>query len=111
MVQAAEGGTMTSAYRLEVVRTRLREPVCAVNSSAETASRYAQLDKYDRERLIRMDVDSQNRVIGEDGRYWSSGSGEGKVIRTPPSKKTVFGGGKHGRARWIRAVGCGDAEA
>jgi DNA repair protein RadC len=57
---------MTSAYRLEVVRTKLREPQCVVSSSAETASRYAYLEKYDRERLVRVDLDSQNRVIGEE---------------------------------------------
>jgi len=58
--------SVTNAYRLEVVRTRLREPQGAVNSSEETASRYAYLEQYDRERLIRLDLDSQNRVIGEE---------------------------------------------
>ena len=57
---------IVSAYRLEVVRTRLREPSAAVNSSEETAMRYAYLEKYDRERLVRVDLDSQNRVIGEE---------------------------------------------
>lgn len=57
---------MTHAYRLEVVRTKLREPQSAVNSSVETASRYAYLEQYDRERLIRVDLDSRNRVIGEE---------------------------------------------
>ena len=37
-----------------------------VNSSEETAKRYAHLEKYDRERLIRVDLDSQNRVVGEE---------------------------------------------
>ncbi|HOW72591.1 MAG TPA: JAB domain-containing protein [Phycisphaerae bacterium] len=57
---------MTNAYRLEVVRTRVREPQAAVNSSGETAARYAHLDRYDRERLVRLDLDSRNRVIGEE---------------------------------------------
>ncbi|HRY71551.1 MAG TPA: JAB domain-containing protein [Phycisphaerae bacterium] len=57
---------MTDAYHLEIVRVRLREPQSAVNSSAETASRYAYLEQYDRERLIRLDLDNRNRVIGEE---------------------------------------------
>jgi DNA repair protein RadC len=57
---------MAGAYRLEVVRTKLREPPAAVNSSEETAKRYAYLERYDRERLIRVDLDNQNRVIGEE---------------------------------------------
>jgi len=48
------------------VRTKLREPQAAVNSSEETARRYAYLAKYDRERVIRLDLDSHNRVIGEE---------------------------------------------
>ncbi|HSA25675.1 MAG TPA: JAB domain-containing protein [Phycisphaerae bacterium] len=57
---------VTDAYHLEIVRVRLREPQSAVNSSAETASRYAYLEQYDRERLIRLDLDNRNRVIGEE---------------------------------------------
>jgi DNA repair protein RadC len=58
--------TMVNAYRLEIVRTRIRQPLAEVNSSDETAKRYAYLEKYDRERLIRVDLDSQNRVVGEE---------------------------------------------
>jgi len=56
---------MAGAYQLEVVRKRIREPEASVNSSDETARRYAYLEKYDRERLIRVDLDGQNRVIGQ----------------------------------------------
>ena len=57
---------MVRAYKLEVVRRRIAEPSAELNSSDETARRYAHLEKYDRERLIRVDLDSQNRVIGEE---------------------------------------------
>ena len=57
---------MVSTYRLEVVRTKLGEPPATVNSSEETARRYAYLERYDRERLIRVDLDGQNRVVGEE---------------------------------------------
>ena len=57
---------MVSAYQLEVVRKRTREPASSVNSSDETARRFAYLEKYDRERLIRVDLDGQNRVVGEE---------------------------------------------
>lgn len=57
---------MVSAYRLEVVRTKLREPTLPINSSADAARRYSYLARYDRERLIRLDLDSQNRVLGEE---------------------------------------------
>jgi DNA repair protein RadC len=57
---------MVSAYQLEVVRKRIKEPAASVNSSDETARRYAYLEKYDRERLIRVDLDGQNRVVGEE---------------------------------------------
>ena len=56
MAAKAEVIGIVGAYRLEIVRTRLKE----------TASRYAYLEKYDRERLIRVDVDNHNRVVGEE---------------------------------------------
>ena len=58
-------GIVTS-YRLEVVRHKIAEPAPALNSSVATARRYGHLQKYDRERLVRLDLDSQNRVIGEE---------------------------------------------
>ncbi|MDM8005414.1 MAG: JAB domain-containing protein [Phycisphaerae bacterium] len=57
---------MVGAYRLEVVRTRIKEPMPALGRSEDVARRYAYLERYDRERLIRVDLDSQNRAIGEE---------------------------------------------
>ncbi|MBU0718597.1 MAG: JAB domain-containing protein [Planctomycetes bacterium] len=55
-----------NVYRLEVVRTKIAEPSAPLNSPGEVAKRYAYLEKYDRERLIRIDLDNENRVIGEE---------------------------------------------
>ena len=57
---------ITNAYRLEVVRTRIAEPAPQVDSASEVARRYAYLEKYDRERLIRLDLDNGSRVVGEE---------------------------------------------
>ena len=54
------------AYRLEVVRTKIAEPGAPVNSPEEVAKRYEYLERYDRERLLRVDLDGQNRIIGEE---------------------------------------------
>lgn len=59
-------GEIVRAYRLEVVRTRIAEPGPAVNSPDVVAKRYAHLERFDRERLIRLDLDNQNRLIGEE---------------------------------------------
>lgn len=53
-------------YKLEVVRTKIAEPAPPVSSSADVARRYASLQKYDREHLIRLDLDNRNRIIGEE---------------------------------------------
>ena len=57
---------MVNAYKLEVVRTKVAEPAAPVNSTAQVASRYAHLQRLDREHLIRLDLDSRNRIIGEE---------------------------------------------
>lgn len=51
---------------MEVVRTKIAEPGAPLNSTGAVARRYSYLEKYDRERLIRVDLDNQNRVIGEE---------------------------------------------
>ena len=56
----------TNAYRLEVIRTKIAEPSAPLTSPDQVAKRYAHLERYDRERLIRVDLDNQNRVIGEE---------------------------------------------
>ena len=57
---------ITNTYRLEVVRTRIAEPSPQIDTPGEVATRYAHLEKYGRERLIRLDLDNRNRVIGEE---------------------------------------------
>ena len=57
---------MFKAYRLEVVRTRIAQPRHSFNSSVEVAKRYCHLAGRDREHLIRLDLDSRNRLIGEE---------------------------------------------
>jgi DNA repair protein RadC len=54
------------AYRLELIRTKIAEPAPTVCSAADVARRYAHLEKYDREHLVRLDLDNQNRLIGEE---------------------------------------------
>ena len=54
------------AYRLEVIRTKIAEPEAPLDSPRKVAQRYAYLEKYDREHLIRLDLDNQNRLIGEE---------------------------------------------
>jgi DNA repair protein RadC len=49
-----------------VVRTRIAAPAAPVNSTAEITERYAHLEQYDREHLVRLDLDNRNRVIGEE---------------------------------------------
>jgi DNA repair protein RadC len=77
---------MKNAYRLEVVRTRIAEPGERMNSPAEVGRHYAHLQKYDREHLIRLDLDNRNRVIGEE--TVSIGTGEAALI----SPREVFRG-------------------
>ena len=57
---------MKQAYRLKVVRTKIAEPTAAMNSPGAVGRRYAYLRKFDRERVIRLDLDNKNRVIGEE---------------------------------------------
>ncbi|MGD2109325.1 MAG: JAB domain-containing protein [Phycisphaerae bacterium] len=57
---------MVQAYRLEVVRTKIAEPSEELTSPGAVARRYSHLEQYDRERLIRLDLDNRNRVIGEE---------------------------------------------
>ena len=57
---------MKQAYRLEVVRTKIAEPTAAMNSPDAVGRRYAYLQKFDRERVIRLDLNNKNCVIGEE---------------------------------------------
>jgi DNA repair protein RadC len=57
---------MKQAYRLEVVRTKIAEPTATMHSPGVVGRRYAYLQKFDRERVIRLDLDNKNRVIGEE---------------------------------------------
>lgn len=76
----------TNAYRLEVVRTKIAEPSAPMTSPSEVAERYAYLERYDRERLIRVDLDNRNRVIGEE--VVSIGIAEGAMV----SPREIFRG-------------------
>jgi DNA repair protein RadC len=60
------GCTTFKAYRLEVVRTKIAQPQYSFNASVEVAKRYCHLAGRDREHLIRLDLDSRNRLIGEE---------------------------------------------
>ena len=57
-----------------------------MDSPSEVGQRYAYLQKFDRERLIRVDLDNQNRVIGEE--TVSIGTGESALM----SPREVFRG-------------------
>ena len=57
---------MKRAYRIEVVRTKIAEPSAAMDSPGAVGRRYAYMQKFDRERVIRLDLDNKNRVIGEE---------------------------------------------
>jgi len=77
---------MKQAYRLEVVRTKIAEPTAAMNSPGVVGRRYAYLQKFDRERVIRLDLDNKNRVIGEE--TVAIGIGEAAIM----SPREVFRG-------------------
>jgi len=49
-----------------LIKTKIAEPALPMNSSREVAKRYRDLEKYDREHLIRLDLDNRNRLIGEE---------------------------------------------
>ena len=76
----------TNAYRLEVIRTKTAEPSTPLTSPSVVAERYAHLERYDRERLIRLDLDNQHRVIGEE--VVSIGTAEAAIM----SPREVFRG-------------------
>jgi len=54
------------AYKIEVVRTKIAEPLATFESATQVAEKYGYLEKYDREHVIRLDLDSQNRLVGEE---------------------------------------------
>ena len=54
------------AYKIEIVRTKIAEPLAKFDGPAQVAEKYSHLEQYDREHLIRLDLDSQNRVVGEE---------------------------------------------
>ena len=58
--------TIVTAYRLEVVRTKIAEPSPPIHSAKDVARRYGHLAKYDREYLLRLDLDNRSRIIGEE---------------------------------------------
>jgi len=57
---------MLKTYRLELIKTKIAEPAPSVDCSREAAKRYRYLEKYDREHLVRLDLDNRNRLIGEE---------------------------------------------
>jgi len=57
---------IVKSCRLELIKTKIAEPAPPVNSSNEVAKRYRSLEKYDREHLVRLDLDNRNRIIGEE---------------------------------------------
>lgn len=57
---------MLKTYRLELIKTKIAEPAPPVDCSREAAKRYKYLEKYDREHLVRLDLDNRNRLIGEE---------------------------------------------
>lgn len=55
-----------NAYKLEIIRTKLAEPAAQLDSPRAVARRYSHLARYDRERLVRLDLDTRNQLIGEE---------------------------------------------
>jgi DNA repair protein RadC len=57
---------MQNAYKLEVVKTKLRKPAMEVTSPKAVAEFNQDLTRYDREHFVRLDLDTQKRVIGRE---------------------------------------------
>jgi len=57
---------MQNAYKLEVVKTKLREPATEVTSPKAVAEFNRDLVRYEREHFVRLDLDTRKRVIGRE---------------------------------------------
>jgi hypothetical protein len=57
---------MVAAYRVEVIRSKVGDVGAQIDSPADVAKHYGNLQKFDREHLVRLDLDTRNRVIGEE---------------------------------------------
>ena len=62
----AQGETMVAAYRVEVIRSKVSDVGAQISSPADVARHYGNLQRFDREHLVRLDLDTRNRVIGEE---------------------------------------------
>ncbi|MFG0313643.1 MAG: JAB domain-containing protein [Phycisphaerales bacterium] len=74
------------AYRIEVVRHKIAEPSAAFRAAEDVVRHYQGLQRYDRERLVRLDLDSQNWLISEE--TVSIGTATGALV----SPREVFRG-------------------
>lgn len=57
---------MVAAYRVEVIRSKVGDVGAQLDSPADVAKHYGDLQRFDREHLVRLDLDTRNRVIGEE---------------------------------------------
>jgi len=94
-LNATEVETIVKAYRLEVIRTKISEPASPMNSPDAVAERYRHLEKFDREHMIRLDLDNRNRLIGEE--TVSVGTADSAII----SPREIFRGALLNGARKI----------
>jgi len=75
-----------SVYKFEVVRHTLREPEHKVNSPEDIFEEFRFLEKYDREHILRVDLNNAHEMIG----YETVGIGTDNMVNVGP--KEVFRG-------------------
>ena len=75
-----------SVYKFEVVRHTLREPEYKVNSPEDIFEQFHFLEGYDREHILRVDLNNAHEMIG----YETVGIGTDNMVNVGP--KEVFRG-------------------
>ncbi len=75
-----------SVYKFEVVRHTLREPEHKVNSPEDIFEQFRFLEEYDREHILRVDLNNAHEMIG----YETVGIGTDNMVNVGP--KEVFRG-------------------
>ena len=75
-----------SAYKFEIVRHTLREPDLKVHSPEDIWEQFRFLEKYDREHILRVDLNNAHEMIG----YETVGIGTDNMVNVGP--KEVFRG-------------------
>lgn len=57
---------MQPVYRIELVRTRLADPVTEITRPVDAAQQCQRLTRFDREHLVRLDLDVRGQLISEE---------------------------------------------